>query len=111
MPPPPAEALSITGKPIKFIGIGEKLADLEPFYPERIATRILDGASLERALRRSFDEVVDYGGLLGVIAGLWMIFRPMAGLLSLTLLLAALAPAQGFNLSIAVDRMRQRHRW
>jgi signal recognition particle subunit SRP54 len=32
---------SITGKPIKFIGIGEKLEDLEPFYPERIATRIL----------------------------------------------------------------------
>lgn len=32
---------SITGKPIKFIGIGEKLSDLEPFYPERIASRIL----------------------------------------------------------------------
>ena len=32
---------SITGKPIKFIGVGEKLEDLEPFYPERIATRIL----------------------------------------------------------------------
>ncbi|UCF98968.1 MAG: signal recognition particle protein [Spirochaetaceae bacterium] len=32
---------SITGKPIKFIGTGEKLGDLEPFYPERIATRIL----------------------------------------------------------------------
>jgi signal recognition particle subunit SRP54 len=32
---------SITGKPIKFIGIGEKLSDLEPFYPDRIASRIL----------------------------------------------------------------------
>lgn len=32
---------SITGKPIKFIGVGEKLADIEPFYPERIASRIL----------------------------------------------------------------------
>jgi len=32
---------SITGKPIKFIGVGERLEDLEPFYPERIATRIL----------------------------------------------------------------------
>ncbi len=32
---------SITGKPIKFIGVGEKLEDLEAFYPERIATRIL----------------------------------------------------------------------
>ncbi len=33
---------SITGKPIKFIGMGEKLDALEPFYPERIASRILD---------------------------------------------------------------------
>lgn len=32
---------SITGKPIKFIGTGEKLVDLEIFYPERIASRIL----------------------------------------------------------------------
>lgn len=37
-------ALSIratTGKPIKFCGVGEKLTDLEPFYPDRIASRIL----------------------------------------------------------------------
>ena len=32
---------AVTGKPIKFIGVGEKLADHEPFYPERMATRIL----------------------------------------------------------------------
>jgi signal recognition particle subunit SRP54 len=32
---------SITGKPIKFIGVGEKLNDLEPFYPDRMASRIL----------------------------------------------------------------------
>lgn len=32
---------AITGKPIKFTGIGEKLGDLEPFYPDRIASRIL----------------------------------------------------------------------
>jgi signal recognition particle subunit SRP54 len=31
----------ITGKPIKFIGVGEKIDALEPFYPERIASRIL----------------------------------------------------------------------
>lgn len=37
-------ALSVreaTGKPIKFSGIGEKLTDLEPFYPDRMASRIL----------------------------------------------------------------------
>lgn len=32
---------AITGKPIKFLGVGEKTEALEPFYPERIATRIL----------------------------------------------------------------------
>ncbi|MBM4202562.1 MAG: signal recognition particle protein [Gammaproteobacteria bacterium] len=32
---------SITGKPIKFIGMGEKIDALEPFYPDRIASRIL----------------------------------------------------------------------
>lgn len=32
---------NITGKPIKFIGVGEKTDALEPFYPERIASRIL----------------------------------------------------------------------
>jgi signal recognition particle subunit SRP54 len=32
---------SITGKPIKFIGVGEKTAALEPFYPDRVASRIL----------------------------------------------------------------------
>jgi signal recognition particle subunit SRP54 len=49
---------SITGKPIKFIGIGEKLQDLEPFYPERIATRILgmgDVVSLVEKAQEAID--------------------------------------------------------
>ncbi|MCR5142683.1 MAG: signal recognition particle protein [Ruminococcus sp.] len=33
--------LSVTGKPIKFVGMGEKLDDLEVFHPERMASRIL----------------------------------------------------------------------
>lgn len=32
---------SVTGKPIKFVGVGEKLDGLEPFHPDRIASRIL----------------------------------------------------------------------
>ena len=32
---------AVTGKPVKFIGTGEKLTDLEPFYPDRMASRIL----------------------------------------------------------------------
>ncbi|MEW6215845.1 MAG: signal recognition particle protein [Nitrospirota bacterium] len=50
---------SITGKPIKFIGIGEKIEMLEPFYPERIASRILgmgDVLSLIEKAQKSFDQ-------------------------------------------------------
>ncbi len=32
---------SVTGAPIKFVGVGEKLSALEPFYPDRLASRIL----------------------------------------------------------------------
>ena len=32
---------AITGKPIKYIGVGEKLSDFEEFYPDRMASRIL----------------------------------------------------------------------
>lgn len=32
---------AVTGKPIKFIGVGEKIGDLEPFYPDRMVSRIL----------------------------------------------------------------------
>ena len=31
----------VSGKPIKFVGVGEKTEDLEPFYPDRMASRIL----------------------------------------------------------------------
>ncbi|MGB9715263.1 MAG: signal recognition particle protein [Thermodesulfovibrionales bacterium] len=50
---------AVTGKPIKFIGVGEKLNMLEPFYPERIASRILgmgDVLSLIEKAQKSFDE-------------------------------------------------------
>ncbi|MEW6068140.1 MAG: signal recognition particle protein [Nitrospirota bacterium] len=50
---------SVTGKPIKFIGIGEKIEMLEPFYPERIASRILgmgDVLSLIEKAQKSFDQ-------------------------------------------------------
>ena len=50
---------SITGKPIKFIGIGEKLDQLEQFYPDRIASRILgmgDVLSLIEKAQDSFNQ-------------------------------------------------------
>lgn len=49
----------ITGKPIKFMGIGEKLDALEPFHPERIASRILgmgDVLSLIEDVERKVDK-------------------------------------------------------
>ena len=49
----------ITGKPIKFIGVGEKMSALEPFYPERIASRILgmgDVVSLVEDVQSSVDQ-------------------------------------------------------
>jgi len=48
----------VTGKPIKFVGVGEKLAALEAFHPERMAARILgmgDVLSLVEEARKSVD--------------------------------------------------------
>ncbi|MDQ7032198.1 MAG: signal recognition particle protein [Desulfonauticus sp.] len=50
---------SVTGKPIKFIGVGEKLKDLEVFHPDRIASRILgmgDILTLIEKAKSSIDE-------------------------------------------------------
>lgn len=49
----------VTGKPIKFIGVGEKFDALEPFHPERMASRILgmgDMLSLIEKAQENFDE-------------------------------------------------------
>lgn len=51
--------LAVTGKPIKFVGTGEKLGDFEPFHPERMASRILgmgDMLTLIERAETSFDE-------------------------------------------------------
>ncbi len=69
----------VTGKPIKFIGVGEKMDAIEPFYPDRMASRILGmgdmlsliekaeqnfdmkkAAELEEKLRRSRFTLTDY---------------------------------------------------
>ncbi|MBR1822276.1 MAG: signal recognition particle protein, partial [Clostridia bacterium] len=50
---------AVTGKPIKFAGIGEKLTDIEPFHPDRMASRILgmgDVLTLIDKAQESFDE-------------------------------------------------------
>ena len=50
---------SVTNKPIKYIGMGEKMEDLEPFYPDRMASRILgmgDVLSLIDKVQQNIDE-------------------------------------------------------
>ena len=50
---------AVTGKPIKFSGTGEKLPDIEPFYPDRMASRILgmgDMMTLIEKAQEAFDE-------------------------------------------------------
>ena len=50
---------AVTGKPIKFSGVGEKLEDIEPFHPDRMASRILgmgDVLSLIEKAEKAFDE-------------------------------------------------------
>lgn len=52
-------AKKVTGKPIKFMGLGEKLDALEPFHPERMASRILgmgDMLSLIEKAEQAFDQ-------------------------------------------------------
>ncbi len=70
---------AITGKPIKFVGVGEKLSELEPFHPDRMASRILgmgdiltmiekaqavvdekEAAELEKKLRKSQFTLEDF---------------------------------------------------
>ena len=69
----------ITGKPIKFVGMGEKVDELEPFYPDRMASRILgmgdimtiidkaqqaiseeDALNLEKKLRKNEFDLEDF---------------------------------------------------
>ena len=50
---------AVTGKPIKFAGIGEKLEDIEPFHPDRMASRILgmgDVLTLIEKAEAAFDQ-------------------------------------------------------
>jgi signal recognition particle subunit SRP54 len=50
---------AITGKPIKFSGIGEKIGDLEPFYPDRIASRILGMGDVLTLIEKAQEAVTE----------------------------------------------------
>ena len=47
----------ITGQAIKFVGMGEKISDLQPFHPERVASRILDMGDVVSLVEKATEEV------------------------------------------------------
>eukprot|EP00538_Stauroneis_constricta_P000594 CAMPEP_0119556856 /NCGR_PEP_ID=MMETSP1352-20130426/8680_1 /TAXON_ID=265584 /ORGANISM="Stauroneis constricta, Strain CCMP1120" /LENGTH=552 /DNA_ID=CAMNT_0007603863 /DNA_START=59 /DNA_END=1714 /DNA_ORIENTATION=+ len=49
----------VSGKPIKFVGTGEKTKDLEPFYPDRMASRILGMGDVVSLVEKAAQEVSD----------------------------------------------------
>ena len=50
---------AIIGKPIKFSGVGEKIGDLEPFYPDRIASRILGMGDVLSLIEKAQEAVTE----------------------------------------------------
>lgn len=50
----------VSGKPIKFVGVGEKVEALEPFYPDRIASRILNMGDILTLVEKA-QEAIDIG--------------------------------------------------
>lgn len=59
-------ALSVraaTGKPIKFAGVGEKIGDLEPFYPDRMASRILGFGDVMTLIEKASTQMDEQAAL------------------------------------------------
>ena len=55
---------AVTGRPVKFVGSGEKTENLEPFHPDRMASRILgmgDMLSLIEKAQETFDQEKNHG--------------------------------------------------
>ncbi len=50
---------SVTGCPIKFVGVSEKLDGLEPFYPERAAGRILDMGDVVSLVEKAAETIAE----------------------------------------------------
>ena len=50
---------AVTGKPIKFIGVGEKMTDLEPFYPERMPSRILGMGDVLSLIEKAQEAITE----------------------------------------------------
>jgi signal recognition particle subunit SRP54 len=56
----------VSGKPIKFVGVGEGMDDLEPFFPDRMASRILGMGDIQTFLEKA---QVKYSKIIQLIVG------------------------------------------
>jgi signal recognition particle subunit SRP54 len=102
----------VTGRPIKFVGVGERHQDLEPFHPDRMAGRILgmgdvvslveraseqfeedEAKKLEEKLRKSTFDFEDFTSQLNKI-------RKMGGFMSLMKMIPGMGGAMPDNLSV-----------
>lgn len=50
---------AVTGKPIKYVGVGEKLDDIEPFYPDRMASRILGMGDVVTLVEKAQEQITE----------------------------------------------------
>ena len=81
---------AVTGKPILYVGMGEKLSDLEQFYPDRMASRILGMGDVltliekaEEKLKKAefdFNDFLEYMGQIKNMGGISSIMSMMPGL-------------------------------
>lgn len=93
---------AVTGKPIMYVGMGEKLSDLEQFYPDRMASRILGmgdvlsliekaeqtideekAKEMESRLKKAeftYDDYLEYMGQINNMGGLSSILKMMPGM-------------------------------
>jgi signal recognition particle subunit SRP54 len=59
----------VTGVPIKFISVGEKMKDLDPFHPDRLAKRILDMGDVLSLVEKA-EEAINQDDAMGMMANL-----------------------------------------
>ena len=75
---------AVTGKPILYAGMGEKLSDLEQFYPERMASRILEkAAEMEKRFRKAeftFNDYLDSMSQMKKMGGFANVLSMMPGI-------------------------------
>ena len=111
---------AVTGKPIIFAGVGERLADLEPFHPERMASRILGmgdvvslvetvAANVEEAEAKAMGEKLMKGGFtLEDFLGQIKMMRRMGPLEKLIGMVPGMG---GMKLDLKPEEMERELRW